>query len=591
MRSLFVKLLSSYLIICLITILVVALSLFHFFSNYHLNFLEKELTYQAQQLAARIVESLPTRHELQNSLDYFEQLIGARVWMVDIEGRVVATSARHRHWEGAIIERHLQQNLSSGRSLVRLEEDGEFSEPMITIAVPMVDDGTFLGGLLLYYPLHSFASTGSSVNGVLLRSVVLAVVFSVVVGLILSRKIAKPLQEMTRISLAMSKGNFDQRVENIGDDEVGQLAAAFNHLSDELGRTINALSQEKSKTESILASMTDGVIACDSAGEVILINPPAAEFFNHRVSEMVGQSVEKIVPVDQLVEKMRETIANHRGEELEIKHGHKIYVTRISPMVDSQGASIGAVAVLNDITKQRQLEELRRQFVANVSHELRTPLTAIRGFLQAILDGVVTDLPSVRKYLRIMLAESMRLIKLANSLLDLSKIEAGDFELYREPVRIRPIIEGVIDRLVLPLEDKELSLQLEVPQDLPLVYGDKDRLGQVFLNLLDNAVRFSPPGGQITVRAWAEDQYLRVEIIDGGVGISSEELPYIWDRFYKGDRSRRSGAGGTGLGLAIVKQLVEKHEGNVYVESSPDNGTCFGFSLPLAEIGETNVGG
>ena len=294
------------------------------------------------------------------------------------------------------------------------------------------------GGVLLHYPVRGIARTLRAVRPLFYRTLMWAVLLSIGAGFFLSRKLARPLQEMTAISLEMSRGNFDKRVQEISKDEVGQLARAFNHLAEELGRSIYALTQEKSKTESILVSMTDGVIACDAEGRVMLMNPKAVEFCGRTEASAIGEDLREVIPDPLLVESFRETLATGRRCELEMERGSKAYLVRISPITGPGGEKWGCVALLNDISSRRELEEMRRQFVANVSHELRTPLTSIRGFLQAILDGVVTDPASVRKYLRIMLAECLRLIRLSNSLLDLSRIEGGSIELSREEVDLVP---------------------------------------------------------------------------------------------------------------------------------------------------------
>ena len=258
-------------------------------------------------------------------------------------------------------------------------------------------------------------------------------------------------------------------------------------------------------------------------------------------------------------------------------------LVRSSPFTGPGGVNWGSVALPNDISSRRELEEMRRQFVANVSHELRTPLTSIRGFLQAILDGVVTDPASVRKYMRIMLAECLRLIRLSNSLLDLSRIEGGSIELYREEVELGPLVQEIFDRLLPAIDDKELKVSLGIQPGFPPLHVDRGRMAQVMLSIVDNAVRITPKGGRILVQAAVEDGRAVIRVRDTGPGIDPEELPLIWERFYKGDKSRRSGPGGTGLGLVIVKQLVEKHGGFVDVECPPEGGAVFIVSLPLRQ--------
>ena len=585
MRSLFGRLLSSYLIIILLTAVTVGFSLSRFFTNYYRMVLGEELTQQAEQLASRLATPLELDGavDLEYMMDSFEDCIGAGVWLVDSVGVVQETSELYAGWRGARIEGPLQRELAAGRTVVYRSGDGPLSAGIITVAVPIRKSDGVDGGVLLHYPMRGISRTMRVVRPLFYRTLMWAVLLSIGVGFFMSRRIARPLQEMTAISLEMSRGNFDERVQEISEDEVGQLARAFNHLAEELGRSIHALTQEKSKTESILVSMTDGVIASDSEGRVMLMNPQAVEFCGRTEASAIGEDVREVIPDPLLVESFQETLASRQGCELEVERGSKAYLVRVSPITGPGEENWGSVALLNDISSRRELEEMRRQFVANVSHELRTPLTSIRGFLQAILDGVVTDPASVRKYMRIMLAECLRLIRLSNSLLDLSRIEGGSIELYREEVELGPLVQEIFDRLLPSVDDKELKVSLDIPPDFPLLFVDRDRMAQVMLNLMDNAVRFTPEGGEIAVGASVEDGRAVIKVRDTGPGIDPEELPLIWERFYKGDKSRRPGPGGTGLGLVIVKQLVEKHGGAVDVECPPDGGAVFIVALPLRQ--------
>ncbi|NLM95061.1 MAG: cell wall metabolism sensor histidine kinase WalK [Firmicutes bacterium] len=585
MRSLFGRLLSSYLIIILLTALSVGFSLSRFFTNYYRMVLGEELTQQAEQLASRLAIPLELDEEVdvEYMIDSFEDCIGVGVWLVDNLGIVRETSERYADWRGARIEGSLQRELAAGRTVVYRRGEGPLAEGIITVAVPIRTADGVGGGVLLHYPVRGIARTLRAVRPLFYRTLMWAVLLSVGVGFFMSRKLAKPLQEMTAISLEMSRGNFDKRVQEVSQDEVGQLARAFNHLAEELGRSIHALTQEKSKSESILVSMTDGVIACDAEGRVMLMNPKAVEFCGRPEASAIGEDLREVIPDPLVVESFQETLASGRRCELEVERGSKAFLVRISPITGPGGENWGSVALLNDISSRRELEEMRRQFVANVSHELRTPLTSIRGFLQAILDGVVTDPASVRKYMRIMLAECLRLIRLSNSLLDLSRIEGGSIELYREEVELGPLVQEIFDRLLPAIDDKELKVSLGIQPGFPPLLVDRDRMAQVMLNIIDNAVRFTPKGGRILVQAAVEDGRAVIRVRDTGPGIDPEELPLIWERFYKGDKSRRSGPGGTGLGLVIVKQLVEKHGGFVDVECPPEGGAVFIVSLPLRQ--------
>jgi len=399
-----------------------------------------------------------------------------------------------------------------------------------------------------------------------------------VVGTRLARTIVEPIHELTRVASRMSAGDLSVSVRPHGSPEIGGLGEMFNWMADRLRATITTLSAEQKKLAAIVAGMTDGVIATDRHGTVILANRAATELLGW--SEDAGAGTRR-VEWPRLRAALEDAALHGRicAEELPpAETANRLIEAHCAPISGEDGRPAGAVAVLRDVGELRRLERARRELTANVSHELRTPLTSIKGFAETLLAGAMQDEPTCRRFLEIIDQETNRLVKLVDDLLDLSQLESKRLSLELGRVRVREVVTDAVLRMKSLAGGRELELQ--PAESDPAVLADRDRLAQVLTNLLDNAIKFTPEGGRIAVGWRSLNGEVEVTVADTGPGIPPADLPHVFERFYKADRSRAPVPGGTGLGLAISKHIIEAHGGRIRVASTPGAGTTFTFTLP-----------
>jgi two-component system phosphate regulon sensor histidine kinase PhoR len=398
------------------------------------------------------------------------------------------------------------------------------------------------------------------------------------------RAVMSPLEEITEVAQAMSRGELQREIPIYSRDEIGRLAGAINHMAQRLSHTIREITEEKNRAQAILNSMADGVIAVDRAGRVLLVNPVVEKVFGITQAESRGKSVIGVIRNFELERLLQQALATREQvmrELVILTPEPRVFRVHITPLRGTDEGPGGVVALLRDITERRRLEQMRTEFVANVSHELRTPLTSIRGFLETLLDGAVEDPLTARRFLEIMVMETNRLTRLIDDLLQLSRLEDRRTVLRHERVDMATVVGRVVDIFQTRAQEKGVELGVEVEAHLPPVSGDPDMLAQVLVNLVDNAVKYTPEGGRITIRAGVVGGRLRVSVADTGVGIPEESLSRVFERFYRVDKARAREQGGTGLGLAIVKHIVEAHGGRVWAQSEVGRGSTFTFELPV----------
>ncbi len=418
----------------------------------------------------------------------------------------------------------------------------------------------------------------------LLLAVIAATGVSLLVGLGLSRRIAGPLQGMRGLVAEMAAGDFSKRLDVKEPTEVHELAQSFNSLADSLQQTLGELQHEQARLRGILASVAEGIIAVDNAGRVTLINPQAAGLLNVDQQQVSGAPVESMPLPEGVIELFSQCLASNRlcGSEFQLQNPRRQLTIDVAPVRTGEQERWGAVAVVRDITAERQLEQMRRRFIGDASHEIKTPLTSIGGFAGAIADGTAATQEERTRSAALIVREVERLTRLVNDLLDLSRIESGAVSLDLDEVELPELIDGAVEAFSNQAQEKGVRLVSALPDLLPAVRADSDRVYQVLVNLLSNALRFAPPEGEVEVSARTEDGQVRVLVRDTGPGIPTDELPLIWERFHRADPSRARQEGGTGLGLAIVRSIVEAHGGKVSAESELGKGSTFSFTLPIA---------
>ncbi|MGB9791206.1 MAG: two-component system histidine kinase PnpS [Thermacetogeniaceae bacterium] len=581
--SLFHKLLASYLIIILVTLSAVGLMFTELFTSYYFKAKEQELITKGQEvsriLATYISRGIPFP-AIDVALMALDRSLNARAFVIDNSGRIIATTAGGRAPRGMFLNPEEASQVLQGKVVSWRGYNPRFNQVMVSAAIPIRLDDQTIGALVLNTSVVDIAPAIAVVRKYIVYAAIATVLLAMGIGYYLSKSISQPLRRISEATKAMSQGNFTQRIEVSSRDEVGQLAESFNELAQALDDTISALKLEKEKAENVLKNMAEGVLAVDSQGRIIMANAQAAKTLGFQDSELRGQMLSELSTFPQIKELFSEVLKEKQELTAEFKLPNNRYILARISLLQENDEPIGAVAVLQDITGLRKLEELRRDFIANVSHELRTPLTSIQAFVEALIDGMVDDPETQMKYLKVIHEETLRLKRLIHDLLDLSLIESGKAKWQMMPLNIKEIALKVLEKLMPQIEEKGLEVTTEIPEDLPLALGNPDRIEQVLINLLHNAIQFTPSGGRIQLKGTARGNEIEVSVADTGEGIPEEDIPYIWERFHKVDKSRSRSSGGTGLGLAIVKHIVEAHGGKVKVESKPGKGSVFTFSIP-----------
>jgi two-component system phosphate regulon sensor histidine kinase PhoR len=415
-----------------------------------------------------------------------------------------------------------------------------------------------------------------------------AFLIAVAMSVWLARSLTRPLSDITAAARQLAGGNLSVAVRTSSRDEVGLLADTLNRMTRELRSKIEELSEDRSQLLAMLTSMVEGVMVLDSKGRILQVNPAWERMFGVTRNEARGRRSSEVFGHPKLNALVSAVLAARTGQEGEIllPSGRCLNV-EASVAGGEQDNEACAVLVFHDITELRRLEHIRKDFVANVSHELRTPLTSIKGYVEALLDGGKDDPETSVRFLDIILKQSDRLNLILEDLLQLSKIESGQVQFKQEPLHIGSVIERTI-AMIKPLADKKQHrLIAQVDADLPLITGDQERLVQVLANLLDNSIKYTPEGGQITLSArrlpatrTGPGDGVELMVSDTGIGIPEADRPRVFERFYRVDKARSRELGGTGLGLAIVKHIVEGHGGQIHVEANVPSGSRFVVRLP-----------
>ncbi len=415
----------------------------------------------------------------------------------------------------------------------------------------------------------------------ILQALLLGFVIAILFGYFLSGTITSPLANLTRKAEHFATGDFETKIAVKSHDEIGKLSDTFNYMAAELKTNITALSDEKEKLESILRYMTDGVMAFDRNGQVLHINKAAAKMLD--INENDAISFDEFfkplvsVTVEEVYFKSNSGIS--RDFQVSGKNLQVFFV--LTSLEKSLKHKSTIIAVIHDNTELEKLEMNRREFVANVSHELKTPLTTVKSYAETLIEADSIPKEMQNTFLNIIVQEADRMNRLVYDLLLLSKLNYNNNKTETEPVDVHGLIGDILRRMHLAMEEKHQSLSLSIPENIPKVAGSRDKLEQVFVNIISNAVKYTDEGGKITVYAGEMYDYVFVKVIDTGMGIPEEDLPFIFDRFYRVDKARSRAAGGTGLGLAIAKEIVESHGGKISVASKVGEGTEFTINLPV----------
>jgi two-component system sensor histidine kinase ResE len=563
------------------------------FKSREISMLEKART--ISQMLSEVFENSGKVRGVGNFVRFLEQFAEADIWATDAQGNlrtIVVTGAGsgtiHQLDSGPLPE---GAGVVISSALLGTESTAEgfdelLDEAVLIVGVPIYNTNQDItGAVILRSPVIGVNSAMHAATRILLISLIGAFAATLVLSLIFAWFFTRPLLTMNKVALAMAGGNYQVNTGIHRQDEIGQLSQSLDTLATALNTTVEQLFQEKGKLEEIIGSISEGLLAFDASQKAISINPAFASFFfNHQ--EHSETQLAALLASLQLDEAIEVASSGSAVVPLQREHQGKIYKFTVNPIFSQSGAAQGCVMLVQDISASEQLEQLRRDFVANVSHEFRTPLTIIRGSLEALIDQTVTSPAEVERYHRRMEKECRGLERLISDLLDLSKLESGNIALLKEQINLCELFAEV-NASMRPLAlASEIQLTMQCDSTLPPLHGDYYRLRQLLVIFLDNAIKYSSPGGSVAALAEVSGRCLHIIIRDGGRGIAPEEVPHIWDRFYQIEKSRHNQ--GTGLGLAIAKHIIDLHHGSIEVKSQPGLGTTFTLHFKLDDLDEEN---
>jgi len=538
----------------------------------------------------------PSSSTLQEAARELGSRASARVTLIAADGTVLADSAV-RESDLPSVENHrsrpeIQQALSSGHGEDVRPSHTTGERMMYRAALMRPPHGATPWVVRVGVPLAILDREMSELQQQFFLALGIAFFVSLALSIWLAHSITKPLSDITAAARQFSSGQPPFHLKTAAGDEVGLLAATLNQMTDQLHRKIDELSEDRAQLLAVLTSMVEGVMVLDHRGQVLQINPALERMFGISRVEARGRPCAELFRHQQLNDLVT-TILRSRTlheDEIVLPLTGRCLQIEASPAGGERENEACVVLVFHDITELRRLEKIRKDFVANVSHELRTPLTSIKGYVEALLDGAKDDPVTSTKFLDIIVKQSDRLNLIIEDLLELSKIESGRVSLKEEPLVLRSVIDRTLS-MIKPIADKKRHQLLAVIDPaLPPVAGDEERLVQVLTNLLDNAIKYTPNGGTITVAAKPVPSVEKAEqaigsidlsVADTGIGIPEQDRPRVFERFYRVDKARSRELGGTGLGLAIVKHIVEGHGGQVWVEANHPHGSRFVVRLPL----------
>ncbi len=512
---------------------------------------------------------------------------GTETMVLDRNGRLLGRSDQRAFFAPG--ERVIQEDILLALTGNRVEDiriDPQTKIRYHVLALPVKDGATVVGVVYLTGSLENIYLTLQEIKVMLISGWAVVLCIAIVISFMLTKTITMPIRELTSRAASMAAGDFSRLIEVRSKDEIGELAGTFNFLTGQLKETLQEISMEKNKIESILNYMGEGIIAINREGEIIHLNPAARELLSlpglAPEGELTGRAIlERLFRTGAMEGLLDDHVTGAREFELEWEE-EKILRIHFAPIGEDELLQ-GYLIVLHDVTKERAFTRLQQEFVADVSHELRTPLTTIKSYVETLVNGA-SENPHVRgHFLQVLERETERMVKLVRDLLVLSQLDYQEANWAREKTDLLMLVREVLEQIEMEVQEMGITLLRKMSAGRVEVFMDRDKIKQVILNLLDNAFKFTPPGGRVEVEIAVDESSALISVRDTGIGIPPGDIPRVFDRFYRVDKARSRESGGTGLGLSIVRKIIRASGGQISVKSIPNEGTEVTFSLPLAD--------
>lgn len=534
------------------------------------------------------------QQDIQLNVEAWTKGFQGEIFIVDYDFSIVASNNENAIGSSAL-DLLEEDVILSGLNGKKAESDSltVTQTPTKNMVFPIEKDNKTIGVLYLRADMTTVYDTIDQSKAIFVKAMMLALVITVGLGFVIARSITVPINDVTEKAEKMAQGDFSQEVSVKSDDEIGRLAEMFNLLRKQLTLTLSEISNEKTKLETILRYMADGLIAIDLAGHIIHANPAAMEMLHMTQDDIKCKNYDDIIKIYNKSLVLEHLLQNTKsaGWEEAFDYAGSTFAVRYGRFKDENDLDVGIIMMMQDITTRQKLEKMQRDFVANVSHELKTPLTTIKSYTETLMDGGVDDREMSHSFLSIIDAEADRMNRLVKDLLQLSRLDYQQEKLFKKDSNLISLIKSVVTKVELTVKSKEQHLNCIFDPDIKIrVVIDKDRMEQVILNILSNAIKYTQEGGRIDIDTIMVEGNAHIIVMDNGIGIADREMPRIFERFYRVDKARSRGMGGTGLGLSISKQIVEEHKGSIELESTEGKGTKVTIILPLAPTrGKQNI--
>lgn len=598
-KSIQVKLIIIYVLLILIAMQLIGVYFVRTMENSFMTNFTDSVNDQANLIAEYVKPYLASQEEseqavpgalydtLNEVVNNFNKFSDAEIQIINSSGVVLSSSLNQVIVGSKSTQAEVNRILNGlqGQAEDVVDELGVRKRALVT---PITNDNEIIGAVYIVASMEELYETMDSINRIFIAGTLIALALTALLGVILSNTITSPIKEITRTATALAEGNFNQQVRVSGNDEIGQLGNAFTNMTNRLKEALSVNEEEKDKLASILSNMSDGVVATDDLGRIIVMNRRAKQMLHLEEDEILGQEISDILGIAK--EKIDEYVLGENNTailEFDFSHDEPLIVRVTFTPIQRRGRGItGTIIVLQDVTEQEKMEQTRRDFVANVSHELRTPLTTIKSYLEALDDGALDDAQLAKRFVGVTRNEAERMIRLVTDLLHLSRLDARQTIIHKEPVDLRGMLEDVADRFSFQLRQKSIDIVIHVDPQLPEVLLDPDQIDQVLDNLVSNAIKYTTESGKIKIVAERQqDDQVMISVQDTGIGIPKKDLSRIFERFYRVDKARSRNMGGTGLGLSIAREIVRAHGGTITLDSEVNVGTRITFTLPIHKTG------
>ncbi|MEA4924106.1 MAG: ATP-binding protein [Syntrophomonadaceae bacterium] len=578
------KLLSAYLLIITILLSLLGGVVFVKFKNYYLSSLEERLVKEAFLVADMTKYRSSNDNETRSFQDICNlaaQDSAARITIIDDNGVVLGDSSAQSETMEIHNSRPEVYAALHGEIGIEIRYSDTLKINMLYVAVPF-DSGDSNGAVRIAMPLSELQAIYKNLLSTLLGAFFLCGLLAAIISLILAEYFSHPLKDITMAVRDMAAGNLKRRTSYRSDDEMGELARAFNDMGQHIEKSMCEVSEVKQRLEALLNNTVNGIVMIGTEGKVNYVNPAAAYLLGLR-DDYIGRQYIEVVSTYELldmIDEARNTMQAVKRSIILHTLGARTIEVNVVPIRNQQVTSQDILLVLNDITEIKRLEKVRKDFIANVSHELKTPVATISGFAETLLDEGGKSPENVMEFTQIIYDEARRLSLLINDLLELSKLESDESSLNMQVVDLGQLVRKNVDRMIKVARLRSINIEYNQPAQSIELVSDINSINQILTNLLDNAIKYSLDEGRIEVKLEEMDDRVKISISDKGIGIPAKEINRIFERFYRVDKARSRKTGGTGLGLAIVKHLVENLGGQVTVESNLGLGSTFSFTLP-----------